>query len=323
MKALFRRGVARKDLRKWGQARIGKISAVVSKVSGWKPIDYSDIQTFIDNGGDVTLGSQELKAITDLESLPPSRPPSYASSDLSSGLENLHLEDDSSSFTIHTSTAVQKGKGAFASRDIQKGYLILSERPIFHISLACPPRLSMAAVRNLSPVHLDHFLSLENSHTDCSCYHDSIVGIVRTNGFSITDGDAGICLKASRFNHSCSPNARWSFERGQLRIYALGSIPRGEEIFIAYISCRDVYGSPRRSRQATLRARYHFTCACSVCSLPKAQSKMSDDRRVKANELWDVIWNFTPWQEVQRLNVIVEAIHLLKEEGLVDPDDFD
>ena len=325
LKALFRRGVARKELRKWNQARIGKISTVVSIVSGWKPIDYSDIQTFIDNGGDVTLGFQELKAIADLESSSPSGPPSYASDDLSCGLENLHLEDDSSPFTIHTSAAVEEGKGAFASRDIQRGDLILSERPIFRLPPACPAILLMAAVRNLSPVHLDHFLSLPNSHTDCSCFPDRIFGIVGTNGFSIADDDSGICLKASRFNHSCNPNARYSFNSatGQLRIYALGSIPRGEEIFVAYISSRGLYGSPRRSRQATLRARYHFTCACSVCSLPEAESKMSDGRRVKLTELWDIIPSFTPLQGDQRLNVIVKAIHLLKEEGyLADADDF-
>jgi len=306
LKALFRRGVARKELRKWDQARI-------------------DIQMFIDNGGDATRGAQELKAIADFETSPPSGPPSYASSDLGSGLANLHLEDDSSSFTIHTSAAVQKGEGAFASRDLQRGDLILSESPIFRLPPSCPARILMAAVRNLSPVHLDQFLSLQNSHTDCSCFPDPIFGIVGTNAFSFAEDDSGICLRASRFNHSCSPNARYSFNSntGQLRIYALGSIALGEEIFVAYISSRGLYGSPRRSRQAKLRARYHFTCACSVCSLSETESKMSDGRRVKLTELWEIIPSFTPMQGIQRLNVIVKAIHLLKEEGyLADADDF-
>ena len=99
----------------------------------------------------------------------------------------------------------------------------------------------------------------------------------------VSDDDSVICLRASRFNHSCSPNARILFNSntGELRIYALGTIPRGEEIFVPYISNRCLYGKPRRSRQAILRARYHFTCACSVCSLPEAESKMSDARRLK------------------------------------------
>ena len=50
---------------------------------------------------------------------------------------------------------------------------------------------------------------------------------------------------------------------------------------------------------------------------------MSDDRRVKLNELWESIANFSPTQGKQRLMVIVEGIHLLKEEGyLADADDF-
>ncbi len=40
------------------------------------------------------------------------------------------------------------------------------------------------------------------------------------------------------------------------------------------------------------------------------------------NALWEIIPSFTPAQGIQRLNVIVEAIHLLKEEGyLADADD--
>ena len=281
---------------------------------------------FIDNGGNPTIGAQEFKAIADAESSSASEPPSYTSSDLNGGLANLHLEDDSSIFTIHTSAS---SKGAFASRDIRRGDLILSEKPIFSVPNAIP-NLSkyisiVASVRNLSPRHLDHFLSLHNSHTECSCFPNLLLGILATNSFAINDDDGGICLRASRFNHSCSPNARFSFNfnTGELRIYALGNISPGDEIFVAYISSRGLYGSPRRSRQENLRARYHFTCACFVCSLSEAESKMSDARRVKVNDLWEIIPRFTPTQGTQRLNVIVEAIHLLREEGyLADADDF-
>jgi hypothetical protein len=73
---------------------------------------------FFDNEGDPTLAAQELKAIADAESSPPSEPSSYTPSDLDSGLANLHLQDDSSLFTIRSPAAVQKGKGAFATREI-------------------------------------------------------------------------------------------------------------------------------------------------------------------------------------------------------------
>jgi hypothetical protein len=283
---------------------------------------------FIDNGGDLTIGAQELKAFADAESSP-SEPSSYISSDLDSGLANLHLQDDFSSFAIHASATVQNGKGAFATRDIQRGDLVLSERPIFCIITNAPEPLRRiyieAAVRDLSPANLDSYLSLQNSHNKCSCFPNPLLGIYGTNSFNVADDDSGICLRASRFNHSCSPNARYSFNSntGELRIYALGTIPRGEEIFIAYISNRRLYGSPRRSRQTTLRNWYHFTCACSVCSLPEAESKMSDTRRQKVKKLLEFTESYTPTQGVQCLHVIVEAILLLREEGyLADVDDF-
>jgi hypothetical protein len=282
---------------------------------------------FIDSGGNLTLGAQEFKAIADAESSSASEPLSYTSNDLTSGLANLHLKDDSSVFTIHTSAAVQNGKGAFASRDFQRGDLILSETPIFSVTNATFDLLKypyiVAALRNLSPHHLDHLLSLQNSHTECSCVPNPVIGIWATNSFSINEGNSGIFLRASRFNHSCSQNASYSFNSntGELRIYALGNISPGDEIFLTY---RILNGSPRRSRQEVLRARYHFTCTCSICSLPEAESKMSDARRVKLKEFLEIIPSFfTPTWGIQRLNAIVEAVHLLKEEGyLAATDEF-
>ena len=277
------------------------------------------------------LAAQELKAIADAESSPPSSPSSYFSCGLEGDLADLYLLDDSdpSFFSIYTSASpgLQNGKGAFATRDIQRGDLILSEKPIISIPDTdnTPEPLKHiyieAAVQNLSPTHLDNYLSLHNSHNKCSCFLMPLSGIFSTNSFRVS-GSAGICLRASRFNHSCSPNATFMFNSntGDLRIYALGTIPCGEEIFIAYISTNDLlgrgmYGSSRRSRQVTLRNRYHFTCKCSVCSLSKAKSKVSDARRQRVFAIWESLESYSLSQGAQCLNAIVEAIHLLQEEG--------
>ncbi|KAF8261994.1 hypothetical protein EI94DRAFT_1789171 [Lactarius quietus] len=290
------------------------------------------IQTFIDNGGDPALGAQEFRSIEDAESLLRPEPSSHTSGDLASGLANLNLQDDSSFFSIHTSTAVQDGKGAFASRDIQRGDLILSEKPIFSIRRGVPEPVKImsmeVATRKLSPVHLDQFLSLQNAHARCTCFPNPyLLGLFFTNAHSISDEtDVGVCPKASRFNHSCSPNAKFSFnsDTGELRIYAQGPIPRGEEIFTAYINGNHLYGKPRRLRQAKLRDSHHFTCACSVCSLPEAESKKSDARRVKTDEVWDTVQNVrASLQGTQVLDDIVEALHLLMQEGyLADTQEF-
>ena len=286
----------------------------------------------IDIDGDPTLaGAQELKAIAVAENLPQSEPSSYVSSALESDLAKLQLQDDSDSslFGIYTAATFQKGKGTFTARDIQRGDLILSERAIFSMPAGSGPSIVRsigAAVQNLSPIDLDSYLSLHNSHKTCSCFSTPLLGIFTTNSFEVIDYEMGICLKASRFNHSCSPNARFSYNSNtdEIRIYALRTIPRGEEIFVAYFFGIPLYGSPRHSRQATLRTTYHFTCACSVCSLPEAESKRSDARRQRVAELLEDIRDLNgPYEGVQCLNAVVEAIRLLREDGyLADMHDF-
>ena len=282
------------------------------------------------------LAAQELKAIADAESSPPSSPSSYFSCGLESDLADLYLQDDPDSplFSIYTpaSPGLQNCKGAFATRDIRRGDLILSEKPIFSVPSNAPQPLRHtsieAAVGKLSPTHLDNYLSLQNSHNKCSCSLRPLPGIFNTNAFGVSDS-AGICLRASRFNHSCSPNARFTFNSntGDIRIYALGTIPRGDEIFIAYtpedLLGRRLYGSPRQLRQATLRNQYHFTCECSVCSLSEAESKVSDARRQRIYAIRESLGSYSLSQGAQCLSVIVEAIHLLQEEGnLSDTDGF-
>ena len=290
------------------------------------------------------VATQELKAIADAESLPPSSPSRYISNGLENDLANLHLQDDSSSsfISVRTSSApgLQNGKGVFATRDIQKGDLVLSEKPIFSIpNSAIGPRRQTAieaAVRKLSPTHLDNYLSLHNSHNKCSCSFRPLPGIFNTNVFGVSDSgvpSGGICLKASRFNHSCSPNARFTFNSntGDLRIYALCTIPCGEELFVGYIDHsllgKPLYGSPRRTRQAALRHHLHFTCECSACSLSEAEVEMSDARRQRIYEVMQSFRGLTldriSSQGVQILHDIVEAVHLLQEEGYwSDKDDF-
>jgi len=168
-------------------------------------------------------------------------------------------------------------EGAFASREFQRGDLILAEKPIFSIRSDSPREIFEAKVLNLSPHHLDRFLSLHNSHTACSCFENPALGTFATNAFALDEGKMGICLTAARFYHSC-PNARHTLNTSivELQLSAFGTIPAGEEIFVTYAATQSIYGNPRRKRQDLLRARDHFTCACSVCSLPSAESEASD-----------------------------------------------
>lgn len=231
----------------------------------------------------------------------------------------------SAPFVIRDSESVPKQRGVFAARELKRGDLILSEKPVLSLGPEIPGRLEFK-VKNLSPAILDHFLSLHNSHSGCSCYSNSLLqGIFHTNSIPVDDKTTGIFLDASRFNHACSPNAKQSFNTntGEIRIYALDVISAGEEIFISYISGRRVYGTPQKYRQNDLCTRYHFACACYVCSLPEEELLKSDARRLRLNQLWEIIPRFTPKQEIQHLIAIVEGLRIFSEERLLaDTADF-
>jgi len=223
-----------------------------------------------------------------------------------------------------------KGLGAFAIQEFYRGDLILADRPLF---IADDPDdhgrmyLSnvMSAVQKLSPDERNELLSLKHTHSGNQPVNNPIPSICRTNAFSISDTANAICVVASRFNHSCSPNARYSWHAagGRLRIHALREIAVGEEVCVSYISGRHVYGSRRKDRQDRLKIRHGFICSCVVCSLPFSEQKASDARRVEVARIWESVPYYMPHQTADRLKAIVRAVNLLKEEGYAaDADDF-
>jgi len=84
--------------------------------------------------------------------------------------------------------------------------------------------------------------------------------IQETNSFQ-----NGVFLKIARFNHSCCPNAEFSWiqKLGRREVRALRRIEEGEEILFCYSR---LGGETRsRARRAYLKELYHFTCDCVAC----------------------------------------------------------
>jgi hypothetical protein len=73
-------------------------------------------------------------------------------------------------------------------------------------------------------------------------------------------------LNMSRCNHSCDPNAVWSWNASTLTLTlaALRPISPGDEITISYISLSGNHASDRE----TLKKQYGFECTCEECTLP-------------------------------------------------------
>ncbi|EMD36059.1 hypothetical protein CERSUDRAFT_115970 [Gelatoporia subvermispora B] len=183
------------------------------------------------------------------------------------------------------------GFGLVATADINVGDLIVRERAI----IICPgwmpiPRgqdgkadlgmYTTAMEFQLGPERMAGYFALSNCFgKQKSAFH----GIMDTNSLPIgglpgyTGGCGGVFKEISRANHSCRPNAIYSWDlvsfTGQLR--ALQPIKAGEQIFLAYLSS----DAPRAARQAEMLSKYRFTCRCAACSLSGSYAQYSDLRR--------------------------------------------
>ena len=77
-----------------------------------------------------------------------------------------------------------------------------------------------------------------------------------------------ISARASLLNHSCKPNAIFSYDGETINLRVAGVIQRDEEITISYCD----HFQPREGREEALG----FPCKCSICALPPAEQKIHD-----------------------------------------------
>jgi len=89
----------------------------------------------------------------------------------------------------------------------------------------------------------------------------------------------GVCLKTSRFNHACRPNAEcfWNRDTATRDIRAIKTIMKGEEI-------TNVYGSeclPKKERKNFLSKNWNFECCCETCQLEGKDLETDDEKRRK------------------------------------------
>lgn len=84
---------------------------------------------------------------------------------------------------------------------------------------------------------------------------------------------------ASRFEHSCAPNAVYSsaFGDGIARWTAIRPVAPGDRVAISYWVGHVWASTP--ARRAALRASHNFVCACVVCEAPDRRRAVSCRRR--------------------------------------------
>ena len=122
-----------------------------------------------------------------------------------------------------------KGLGCVALKDIEIGTLILKEKPqcISNNLPLTPDQASDSVIQSfesMSKRDQDEYLKLYNAHAGRPGF-SNVYGIYKTNAFT-----NGIGIKASRFNHSCCPNAliHWNEKDGAVEIRAWSKIKTGK-----------------------------------------------------------------------------------------------
>ncbi|KAI4524672.1 SET domain-containing protein [Schizophyllum commune Tattone D] len=191
------------------------------------------------------------------------------------------------------------GKGLFGTRRLKQGELILCERPLVMVPRALvsgnktsatsiipastgPGALFDVLVKRMLPERREVLLKLAQVP---ACDVIGVDGLVRLTGLNVngytlpgTEGADGryvaVYETLSRANHSCRPNAHFSFHKPSfsVRLRALRDIKAGEEILISYVPPE----APYAQRQKEL-AHYGFSCTCAVCE----EGPSADERRAR------------------------------------------
>ena len=219
-----------------------------------------------------------------------------------------------------------KGLGMFATTGIQKGTRILAEKPFF--TLARSPELSWSdpyapndmseAYNRLPDSKRLKYIQLHcPKRTDCSI----LVSIYEANCFEMGSGDC-VCIDASRLNHSCIPNAHYSWNENikSLTVHAVKDIPEGEEITISYCSGFRTLEARRRKLKP-----YVFTCLCSACQEDTNFGRLSRTRRREMVDLRQEIADYqndpsgarAKYVYCDEQTAILELLRVIDEEGLI------
>lgn len=204
-----------------------------------------------------------------------------------------------------------KGLGMVSTRDIKSGELIVEEEPVITLFQGEDPDVVQQQFHNLPVAKRNAVMELYDRWASYQTKeHKNPLTIFRTNCVSrgAYSEDAVLCLKYSRFNHSCKPNVSPAFVDPNERVYAVRDIKAGEELCTYYV---DPLQS-KEYRQFRLQRAYGFTCNCEVCTLPKKESELSEKRREKYRRLDEKVVSVGGKNPREGLTMVAEIFEVFK-----------
>ncbi|KAL8720505.1 MAG: hypothetical protein Q9181_007900 [Wetmoreana brouardii] len=209
-----------------------------------------------------------------------------------------------------------KGEGCFATHNIPRGLPILVEPALFSVTAPSDEAKVRQALGRLPQHQRDEFRQLSGppptqNPTDLQIFQTNSIGNDPTGNRVVREG---IFPQASRFNHSCVPNAYFAWENGatSVTIYALDEISSGQEIFVSYIPWSGTWTWTRRRGELN---HWGFVCDCRICQADRARS---EERRGAMRRLQTKIDGITNRHDKKYLH-FKSLIEYYDQEGLTYP----
>ncbi|KAJ7641066.1 SET domain-containing protein [Roridomyces roridus] len=222
---------------------------------------------------------------------------------------------------VRVGEAPGKGLGVFASRVIEAGELIFSERPLLVAAQWLPTSsldqfedILAVGVKQIGDEDKAAYMALMNSHLEDGS--GPLTGIFRTNGLGIkglrpdlkgvTAMCTGVCDTISRINHrrsGMSPRFR--------SIFAVRDLAADDELTHQYIP---IDGSTAERNE--LLKPYDFVCTCRACKDPESDARRADLKQSNSKPASPSWLSDPPGSEALIFEECRRQVEIIEREGM-------
>ncbi|KAK0729546.1 hypothetical protein B0H67DRAFT_476558 [Lasiosphaeris hirsuta] len=207
-----------------------------------------------------------------------------------------------------------KGKGAVATRRIEKGRVVLIDHVMVLATTEFPADVMHEEVQELLSRGVEQLNESESVYGLAKKGREEqglteVEDVLLTNSFEIAIEDQSymwIFPDLSRLNHACKTTLA-------MTVWSSRDIEPGEEITITYSDTDQTYAE----RQKTFAQVWGFDCTCSLCTAPEQQRNASDKRRLRIHMLRERVLKRAKEGDFKRaIKATEELFQVAEEEGL-------
>jgi len=161
--------------------------------------------------------------------------------------------------------------------------------------------------------------------------------VAKNHNISLADDNANLCRpyddvegktpaavyeQLSLFRHSCSPNAVYDRQEGDVtrkEVRSIVDIKKGEEVFVCFLDCQELSLGSRVERRRALEFKWSFSCMCSECSLEGEELEGNEGKRKRLRKVVKQVCRsrLNSREAVRKqMPVYLEMLRLVQELGL-------